>query len=51
MTSKVKSQNVKPIVQDVEMGSGSVFADLDLPDPDERQLRVQLAVRLNDLRA
>lgn len=33
----------------IEMGSGKVFADLGLPDPQERQLRVQLAVRLNDL--
>ena len=33
----------------IEMGSGNVFADLGLPDPQERQLRVQLAVRLNDL--
>jgi predicted XRE-type DNA-binding protein len=33
----------------VEMGSGNVFADLGLPDADERHLRVQLATRLNDL--
>ena len=31
------------------MGSGNVFADLSLPDADERHLRVQLATRLNDL--
>ncbi|MCY7318834.1 MAG: helix-turn-helix domain-containing protein [Ramlibacter sp.] len=31
------------------MGSGNVFADLGLPDPDDRRLRVQLATRLNDL--
>ena len=36
-------------VETVEMGSGNVFADLGLPDPDERHLRVQLAMRLNDL--
>jgi predicted XRE-type DNA-binding protein len=36
-------------VEPVEFGSGNVFADLGLPDPDERHLRVQLAVRLNDL--
>jgi predicted XRE-type DNA-binding protein len=35
--------------QAVELGSGNVFSDLGLPDPDERQLRVQLALRLNDL--
>ncbi|MDQ3058593.1 MAG: helix-turn-helix domain-containing protein [Pseudomonadota bacterium] len=33
----------------VEPGSGNVFADLGLPDPHARQLRVQLAMRLNDL--
>ncbi len=33
----------------VEPGSGNVFADLGLPDSDERQLRVQLAMRLNAL--
>jgi predicted XRE-type DNA-binding protein len=36
-------------VEPVEMGSGNVFADLGLPNPDERHLRVQLALRLNDL--
>ena len=34
---------------EVEMGTGNVFADLGLPDPQERQLRVKLAVRLNAL--
>ena len=33
----------------IEMGTGNVFADLGLPDADERHLRVQLATRLNDL--
>ncbi len=33
----------------VEMGSGNVFADLGLSDPDDRRLRVQLAARLIDL--
>ncbi len=33
----------------IEMGTGNVFADLGLSDPDERRLRVQLATRLNDL--
>ena len=33
----------------IELGSRNVFADLGLPEPDERQLRVQLAMRLNDL--
>ena len=35
----------------VELGSGNVFADLGLADADERQLRVKLAARLNDLLA
>ncbi|BDT68258.1 hypothetical protein os1_24400 [Comamonadaceae bacterium OS-1] len=43
----------KPLATDntdgVDMGSGNVFADLGLPDSDERQLRVQLAMRLNAL--
>ena len=51
MTSKVKSQAAKLTLDDVEVGSGNVFTDLNLPDPEERQLRVQLAVRLNDLLA
>ncbi len=33
----------------VEAGSGNVFVDLGLPDAPEQSLRVQLAVRLNDL--
>lgn len=51
MTSKVKSKTIESLAHDVELGSGNVFADLNLPDPEERQLRVQLAVRLNDLLA
>ena len=38
-----------PVAETVETGSGHVFADLGLPDADERHLRVQLATRLNDL--
>ena len=33
----------------VEVGSGNVFSDLGFDDADERRLRVQLAMRLNDL--
>ena len=51
MTSKVKSKATASTTHNVESGSGNVFVDLKLPDPDERQLRVQLAVRLNDLLA
>jgi predicted XRE-type DNA-binding protein len=36
-------------VEAIEFGTGNVFTDLGLPDPDERQLRVKLAIRLNDL--
>lgn len=47
MSTKTKAQ--VQTAETVELGSGNVFADLGLPDPDERQLRVQLAMRLNDL--
>ena len=46
MKAKTKTT---PASQAIETGSGSVFKDLGLADPDERQLRVQLAARLNDL--
>jgi len=45
----MKTKSTPPLAETVDMGSGNVFADLGLPDPNERQLRVQLAVRLNDL--
>ena len=45
MNAKAKA----PPAETVEMGSGNVFQDLALPDADERQLRVQLAMRLNGL--
>jgi putative addiction module component (TIGR02574 family) len=45
---KAKSK-ATPAGQAIETGSGNVFKDLGLADPDERQLRVQLAARLNDL--
>ncbi len=51
MTSKTKPQAAGSMVHEVESGAGNVFTDLNLPDPEERQLRVQLAVRLNDLLA
>ncbi len=44
------SAKVKPVpAETVEAGSGNVFADLGLANPEERQLRVQLAIRLNEL--
>ena len=45
----MKTKAALSVVETVDMGSGNVFADLGLPDPHERQLRVQLATRLNDL--
>jgi predicted XRE-type DNA-binding protein len=53
MSTKTKAsahiaETVEP-VEPVEFGSGNVFADLGLPDLDERHWRVQLALRLNDL--
>lgn len=47
MSTKAKAQ--VSTSETIELGSRNVFADLGLPDPDERQLRVQLAMRLNDL--
>jgi predicted XRE-type DNA-binding protein len=47
---KIKATTVAVTAPDVvDLGSGSVFVDLGLSDPSERQLRVQLAMRLNDL--
>jgi predicted XRE-type DNA-binding protein len=43
------STNAKATAEKIAMGTGNVFADLGLSDPDERRLRVQLAIRLNDL--
>ena len=49
MSTQAKAPATDTEIETVETGSGNVFADLGLPDPDERQLRVQLALRLNDL--
>jgi predicted XRE-type DNA-binding protein len=46
MTTKTST---KSAAITVETSSGNVFADLGLPDADERQLRVKLAMRLNEL--
>ena len=48
MKTKTKASPAES-VEAIETGSGNVFVDLGLADPDERQLRVQLAMRLNDL--
>lgn len=45
----MKNKAIPAFAESIEMGSGNVFADLGLPDPEERQLRVQLAARLNEL--
>src|SRR3954453_13787222 len=34
---------------EVDVGSGDVLVDLGFPDADERKLRVELAMRLNEL--
>lgn len=39
----------KTEVETVDAGSGDVLVDLGFSDADERKLRVQLAMRLNDL--
>jgi predicted XRE-type DNA-binding protein len=54
MKAKTKAKAESPVVDvtavaSVEMGTGNVFADLGLSDPDDRRLRVQLATRLLDL--
>ncbi len=50
MKAKTKSSVIDTVgMEPVEMGMGSVFADLGLSDPDDRRLRVQLATRLIDL--
>ena len=51
MTSETKFQAARSMVHEVESDSDNVFTDLNLPDPEERRLRVQLAVRLNGLLA
>jgi predicted XRE-type DNA-binding protein len=42
MRKKVEMETVDP-------GSGDVLVDLGFPDADERRLRVQIAMRLNEL--
>ena len=53
MRSKAKAPIVeKPVhaeIEAVELDLGNVFTDLGLPDPGEHQLRVKLAIQLNDL--
>lgn len=36
-------------IESVEVGSGDVFTDLGFQDAGERKLRVQLAIRINEL--
>ena len=56
MVSKVTTKTKRPAAtarpvkpDEVDAGSGNVFADLGFADSDERRLRVQLAMQLNDL--
>lgn len=46
MVKTRKRREVKPAI---EAGTGNVFADLGFADAGERKLRVQLAMRLNEL--
>ena len=39
----------KTEAETIDAGSGDVLADLGFPDADERKLRVQLAMQLNEL--
>lgn len=39
----------KTETETADAGSGDVLVDLGFPDADERKLRVQLAMRLNEL--
>jgi len=52
VTGKAKrsAANARPGKREaVDAGSGNVFADLGFADSDERRLRVQLAMQLNEL--
>lgn len=52
VTAKTKrpAATARPVKPDaVDAGSGNVFADLGFADSDERRLRVQLAMQLNEL--
>ncbi len=56
MVSKVTAKTKQPAKtarpgkpDTVDAGSGNVFTDLGFADSDERRLRVQLAMQLNDL--
>jgi len=40
---------MKKNVESIEVGSGDVFTDLGFQDAGERKLRVQLAMRINEL--
>lgn len=52
VTGKTKrsAANARPgKLEAVDVGTGNVFADLGFADSDERRLRVQLAMQLNEL--
>lgn len=56
MVTKVTGRTKRPAAnarpgkrEGVDVGTGNVFADLGFADSDERRLRVQLAMQLNEL--
>ncbi len=42
-----ESESEAPI--EIVRGSGNVFADLGLPDPEERQTKLRLAMAINEI--
>lgn len=40
-------RRVKPLAEEVHLGSGNVFVDLGYPDAEERKTKLQLAFALN----
>lgn len=44
MAEKIEDEKIE-----VELGSGNVFADLELPNPEERQMKSLLAIQIREL--
>lgn len=49
MSGKVATKRKRAEVEKLEPSSGNVFADLGLPDAQERMLKAQLAIKIADL--
>ncbi len=49
MSGKVATKRKRAEVEKLVLGSGNVFADLGLPDAEERMLKAQLAARIAEL--